>query len=119
MDIIFVFKTYKNSKYMAQDIKRAMICCSSNTTFDVLKVIPKQEDVEKYIVGLFDIEANRQLIFRKGKAVQVFRDTLFGGAGTECERKKIFVNALLNHNKTVYQTLLADMISELSSKPKV
>ena len=101
-----LFKKYTNSKYMAQDIRRAMVCYFSKTAFDLMRKQPSKEDVEQYIAGLFDIEENRQLIFGKGKMVKVFATTLFGQTNGTNEHKDLFVNALMKHNKTIYQPLL-------------
>ena len=105
---------------MAQDIKRGFLACFSNTTFDLMRKHPSKDDMEKYITGLFDIEVNRQLVFKTGKIVKVFRETLFeqAKASTGNEYKEIFVNALLKHKKETYEPLLEDLIAEMKKDEK-
>ena len=101
---------YKNAKNMARDIKMVIDCQNSKSFCSRIRKRPEDQDAEQFITGLFDIEENRLLIFREGKVIKIFHDTLFGSKRKGPSYKRLFLDALLAHDRAIYEPLLSDML---------
>ena len=105
-----LYKVYTNSKYMAQDIRECIRCYFSKANFGPIRKTPSEIDVSNYIIGLFDIDENRKLVFGKGKMAATFRETLFGKGDRQVQTKELFVKALTTHDGSTYEPLLKEIM---------
>ena len=101
---------YTNAKEMARDIKAVVDCQKSKSFCAIIDKRPEEQDATLFITGLFDIDANRLLIFKEGKVSKIFHDTLFGPVRKGPSYRAFFVETLLTHDRATYEPLLMNVM---------
>jgi hypothetical protein len=112
-----ITRTYTNQRDLAKTIRNCLLHARSKSYDENIgKRLEGIQDAKEYITSLFDIDENRLLVFKNGSAGGIFRNTLFSARRTRGENMKIFIDALLNHDKDTYTSLLADLIDEYQNE---
>lgn len=104
----FTIKKYSKVKELANDIKCALNSCINQTKFHLLYKKLTREELMQFLGETLDDDDNRALAFIGGSLCKTVR-SIFTQVKTGEPRKALFIELLLEYDREVYGTLLADL----------
>ena len=105
----FTVKKYSKVKELANDIKCALNSHNNQVMFYLFNKKLTRGELKQFLGKTLDDDNNRALAFNSGSLCKTMR-SIFTQKKTGELRKTLFVDLLLEYNREVYGTLLADMI---------
>ena len=105
---------YANAGLLGKTVRDSMRCVRSQNVFEPFGRKINWDDAADYIVALFSIEKNRELVFtsadpKKG-AKAAFWDIPFSRGKDAGSNLKFFIETLVNNDRAMYELVLKGMI---------
>jgi hypothetical protein len=105
----FKVKKHPGAKELAGDIKNVLNSYTRQVPFLPLSKKLSREELRLYLGKTLDDDNNRAIAFKSGSLCKTIRRIFTQKYGGE-NRKTLFIDLLLEHDREVYGKLLADMI---------
>jgi len=105
----FTVKKYSGARELASDIKSVLNSYISQVVFIPLSKKLTREELKEYLGKTLDDDNNRAIAFKNGllsKTIRRIFTQIYNGEN----RKTLFLELLLEHDREAYGNLLADMI---------
>jgi hypothetical protein len=104
----FTAKKYSKVKELANDIKCALNSYNNKTMFHLLHKKLTRGELKQFLGKTLDDDNNRALAFIGGSLCKTMC-SIFKQVKTGEPRKTLFIELLLEYDREVYGTLLADL----------
>ena len=104
----FTIKKYSTVKALSNDIKCALNSCINQTMYHLLHKKLTRGELKQFLGETLDDDKNRALAFISGSLCKTMR-SIFEQKKTGGTRKALFIELLLEYDRKVYASLLADL----------